>query len=471
MKIKKVAACLIGCLLLFQPIFSGFAADSPILAVKKYGDFTFLSFRDAAVSLGYEVNYKSETHSVILVGKDKAVTTLSLNTGAGANEKGSFTVMDQIRNENGVLYISTLGLSRVLGAAVSFKDNKINMTALSQEITDAFTITKLTEMALSRDKALAKAKYEADRTGEIADYQSSNFYALSSGTGTAYDAANAAKVLGLEGAKISEDLAQRSILTRQDTVKFSVVSAVEKIHQALSAESYLEAALEVKIQDVKVSDIKRAQGMVSDTQNRKDRLELDSLRQKAVAQKVAVQIAYDTLNKLIDLPAGSMYSVDKSILAYKPLGQVNLGAEITRVLESSPDLYALSKSVEIAKLDKVYYVPNSGSENYAVKDLNISKATSDLESAKQATVKAVNDVYNGIVQLEAARAALESDLQSAIKTRDLTAQYYAAGLATALDLKKAQLLVSDLENQLLANVVAYNTLKRTFDKPWITVSN
>lgn len=471
MIMKKIAVCVMSAALLLQPIDICFAADAPLLPVREYGDFKYLPFRDAAIGLGYDVSYMSETHSVILKGSDKTFITLSLITGSGSNAKGSFTVMDQIKNENGTLYISTLGISRVLGMTISFNEGRISTLTVTKEATDNYTIAKLTEMALARDKALAKAKYEADRTGQISDYHSGNFYALISGTGAAYDAANAAKILGLEGAKITEDLAQRDILTREDTVKFSVLTAVEKIHQALATDMYLKAALDVKTLDVKISDIKRAQGLVSDTQNRKDRLELDSLRQKTIAQEIAVQVAYDSLNKLIDFPAGSKYTVDSSVLIYKPLGQVNLGAEITRVLESSPVLYALGKSVDIAKLTKLYYVPNSGSENYAVKDLNISKATNDLESAKQATVKAMNDVHNGITQLEAARTALELDLQSAIKTRDMTAQYFSTGLATSLDLKKAQLLCSDLENQLLSNLVSHNSLKRTFEKPWIVVSN
>jgi outer membrane protein TolC len=149
------------------------------------------------------------------------------------------------------------------------------------------------------------------------------------------------------------------------------------------------------------------------------------------------------------------------------LEDVNLERHLTRVLNGNPLLWLQEQKIRMAEYGLALYTYNVGAEPYKVKEIDVLKEKNNLAAMKEDLETTILSLYNQLQQLENQYALLEVNLAKAQKALDAVTVRYAQGMAVAIDVQQAELVVAQLEHQLRNILIAYEQMKILFQKPWL----
>ncbi|ACX51221.1 outer membrane efflux protein [Ammonifex degensii KC4] len=175
--------------------------------------------------------------------------------------------------------------------------------------------------------------------------------------------------------------------------------------------------------------------------------QVEGSRKAVAAAKEALDKAYVVLNRLVGLPSDA-----RPVLTDQPprenLVVYSLDAEVARAIDSSAALFKAKKAVDIARwqVDYPYATGKYLKYNIATADLTVSEQ--NLQSAQDQLKERVLTTYRDIRALEEQIQRMEAQVKAAEDQVKKARLFYEVGMATKLDLEKAETALVDARAQL-----------------------
>lgn len=255
------------------------------------------------------------------------------------------------------------------------------------------------------------------------------------------------------------ELAKKNLEAEKDSV---VRQVYEKYYAVLQAASGLEIArlgLEQAALALRLAEARLAVGAEAPLNVSSLRTQMATAQAGLTAAENKLAQAWEDLNILLGKPAGWRPTLTDRP-AFVPLEVADLEAEIDRIVEASPAVWAAEEGIELQR--NTFGMTNS----YDIDRLNLAAARDNAAAVKEQLEQGLRNAYRTLKNLEATRAQLEAsaaDAREALRVRELQ---YEVGLAIQADVLAARLALAKAEDGLLTATVQHELGRMGFFKPW-----
>ena len=213
------------------------------------------------------------------------------------------------------------------------------------------------------------------------------------------------------------------------------VEVVEKYGRALDAERKVELArqeLAAEEWDYKEARARQRNGMLSLTELEQAGSFLEQKRSELAQAEQALEKAYVELNALMGRSPQRRPKLVTE-LPYRPLEIGSMDAEVSRAVDSSEDLYALNRYVQIQRQELRLYFIDRDLQEYEVELAELQEAEAKSEIKKQ-----VRRFYRDILSLEEKVASAEKSVKRAEQASHGAEVRCEAGMAPKGELIRAE---------------------------------
>lgn len=208
-------------------------------------------------------------------------------------------------------------------------------------------------------------------------------------------------------------------------------------------------ALENKKADLNILSTKARLGLVSQSEYNASLADFEKSKNDIVLKEKNIVGAYTELNRLMSKPIHNRYTLILDF-KYRPIEDINLDHKISRAISDSTSIKQKESDLEVARFrsDKAWVFSGSTQSTYTDVQIQATQARRVLDDAKENLRSAIITAYNDIKTLEVQISTNELELlnmqnQLAIKKVELR-----LGKITALDLKKFEYQIIQLEETL-----------------------
>ncbi len=326
------------------------------------------------------------------------------------------------------------------------------------------------KLALQNSETVKKASKEMDRTEELRDYSNSLLDYVPVGH------------IGVSSVELAYTSALTSQLTWQMSLK-SYTTAEDKVALDTCKKYWeiLRTGEKIKAAEVAQDSALRQLQAVRAAEQVGISLSATLSPQQAVkaaeAQYIGAQAtaaasrndqdkAYSDFNSLIGSMAKERTILSDAVI-YQPLEVTDLDHEVSRVLETSPDIYQAEEMVNMKKMLKDVSLYSTGSyRSSEASKIEIEQAELDAANAKELVgllsrnlyyqTRNVEEAYNGA--LEAIKVAEEN-----LRVKKLQ---FDVGMSTIAEVKAEEKKLADARYEACNLLCSHCYLKLAFQKPW-----
>ena len=210
---------------------------------------------------------------------------------------------------------------------------------------------------------------------------------------------------------------------------------VEKYVEVLAAGEKVDLArqeLEAAEWEYKAAEARRRNGMLSSIEMEQAASAVEQQKSALSQAEQDLHKAYVELNALMGQSPGSRPQLVTE-LPYQPLEIRSMDAEVSRAVDSSHDLYALGRYVQIQRLQLRFYFLDRDIQEYEVELAELQEANAKSEVQKQ-----VRLFYQDILSMEEMAASAEESVKMAEQAFHVAQVRYEVGMAARGDLIRAE---------------------------------
>jgi len=210
---------------------------------------------------------------------------------------------------------------------------------------------------------------------------------------------------------------------------------VEKYVEVLTAGEKVDLArqeLAAAEWDYNAAEARRRNGMLSSIGLQQAASAVEQKRSELTRAEQELHKAYVDLNALMGQSAVARPQLVTE-LPFQPLEIRSMDAEVSRAVDSSHDLYALGRYVQIQRLQLRFYFLDRDIQEYEVELAELQEAKAKSEVQKQ-----VRLFYQDILNLEEMVASAEESVKLAEQAFHVAQVRYEVGMAARGDLVRAE---------------------------------
>jgi outer membrane protein TolC len=326
------------------------------------------------------------------------------------------------------------------------------------------TVQQVIDMALKNSKSLRSIEYNKEKSWEIREDAAEDVHFKPDRGGGTPNSFMESTFTNLMQASLNYRIQGKKL--EQEKKKVSL-DAYTKYVNVLIAHERLESAEVTKGKAILAERLARA-GYNVGTVDQPGLIAAESAADAAMAawQEANEQLdkAYYELNSLIGLwPEDRPELVDDVVL--DPFVIDNIQAEINRAENSNEDLWNLQQLIDLQKMDLKYfnYGPGSGMlYEYDVEKYDVDIAKMNEADARQQIAEGVTTLYKNIKALEEQCNQLASTVNSLEESLRVARVKYEVGMATQMDVKKAESDLAETKSNLAEMKYNHAILVATF---------
>lgn len=342
-------------------------------------------------------------------------------------------------------------------------DKKSEQTAAKGD----YSYEELVALALDNSKELEKTKKLIDRNKIMRD-EASDEVDYTPLSGTAYgpwDAAASYALMKVKDADTKREIFKQQILILEDALSYQVL---ENYYEIIKNEEKLEVVkkmLDLNKEMMELTRKKYEVGMASELENTKAKRSYEESKKTRKILEEKINNAYEKLNSMIGFEPDKRYELGNE-LAFREMKDVPLDFHIRRTLTESPPIRILEQQVNLADLGLRLYVYNAGMDPYAAREIDVKTTQLSLADTKQNFEKSIRNLYSSLKQLEDQHESLQIKLDKTIDDLKLVRANREVDMAIDLELKKVNLEIEDIKQQMRENIIEYEKVKMLYEKPW-----
>lgn len=427
----------------------------------------YISLRDAAAISGYQLNWDSERGRVILSSGAE-----SLEFKQGLSFVDGTRVSENMKNEavnyNGSVYIPISAMESLFGFKVATVGVTYTLTkAVEGDSSFSYSYDVLLQKALNHSDILENALLSV-KANEI-KYEEAEDDLDSSPVDTGSTAAEAARLGAYQsyiGNGIAYEMSKRQVETIKDQIAHQLKSAIDQVNLEKLKIRLAEEDYAIKEELLSQAKLKKAVGTLSEMDYLTAENAVITSRSTKLIQEQTLNSAFITLNDMVGLEPQARYQLISTV-ALTPNSIKDLETHIQDVTKASPSIWNLEQLIDQASTSVRFYVFNAGSDPYEAKEIEVTQAKIDLESAKRSMAEALRTGYTSLITLENNDTLLKAKLNDAENALLIAKQNQQVGLITALQTRQASLAVLAAKEALVANAVSHETALRVLMEPWV----
>jgi outer membrane protein TolC len=328
----------------------------------------------------------------------------------------------------------------------------------------ALTLEEAISRALAASPNLRAARLEAEQK-EVLRREAAEAVTFTPVPGQSYSPQFEAAWYGLLSADLNWQMSKKSYAAAEDALVLEVCQKYWAVQGAQEALEVAELALEAAQAELSRVRAFAAVGMASALELEAAETGAAEARAALAAAERALDAAWEDLNRLVGLSLDARPDlVDRP--PYQPLEAVSLEGEVSRVLETSPQVWQAEQARTLAEWSLSMAYATGGYEPYEVRRLEQEKAEISALQAREAVDRGVRSLYRTVRSLEEQREQQAREIAAAEKRLRVAEAKFSVGmvtrgevLAARLELARARAKLADTERQ-----HAYCRL--AFQKPW-----
>lgn len=251
---------------------------------------------------------------------------------------------------------------------------------------------------------------------------------------------------------------------QKEKIRLNVIELFAGIISAEDNVSMYEEQLELNERELKIAQVKKSLGLMSDSEYNALVVDNNSLKNSKQSIEAALTQAYISLNRLLGQNVDTKYTVELNI-DYEPLGQVDLDYEMIKASTSSQTIKELEDAAEIAQYQVDVYSSEYSNDKKEAKENNLSQATRNLSDAKAEMAANVKNTYNSIQTAENTYTNNLATLEQQKKELEIKKLQLSSGKITRLEYDKAEHSIKELENTIRQGVYSHYILVCKFNNP------
>jgi outer membrane protein TolC len=351
----------------------------------------------------------------------------------------------------------------VWGANTAFADSSSGAATVAQQ---QLTVQQAITMAIATSPSLISSSYNIDQSKNKVTQQTEPITALGNLTFTPSgntSPATEGAFNTLVAANLSLQQAKKTYQSNQDTVTYQVYSAYYTILQD-------EANLEAAQQSLNLADLQQrvtnlnfqVGGASQQAVIQENQLYADA-QDTLTTDQANLDADYQKFNQLVGLaPADRPALTDQP--SFAPLVVGSLGAEVSRVLASDPNISSAQNTVT-EQQEALTIVSFDAAANAASAD-TLGAAQQSLVNTQNTLSQWESNMYYGIQNLESNQGNLQQALTTAQTNLAMTQVEYNVGMDTKIDLETAQSSLTNAQLALLKNTISHQLDVMEFETPW-----
>ncbi len=243
-------------------------------------------------------------------------------------------------------------------------------------------------------------------------------------------------------------------------------SASKLFYSILSAEKELELykkSLALDDKSLKISEVKAKLGLLTNVELESQTKDFNKKQTEIVSKQTDIDTAYQSLNSTMGEAPTKKYELELSY-SYTPLEGVDLAAYIKKCTEKNSNIISKTNDVAVAEYQLKNYASELGDsrKNYEIKATQARRA---LDDAKANFATNLTNCYNTIMSQEISYDNNLKDLDYMQKQLLILQTKYKLGKATALDIEKSELQITELKETIDNQVFEHFSKVQQFNNP------
>jgi outer membrane protein TolC len=323
--------------------------------------------------------------------------------------------------------------------------------------------------ALQVDLALRSAELSVEEN-ELAREDAAEAVTFTPVLGESYSPAYETAWYGLLTADLQWQMSKKSYAAQEDAV---VLETCQKYWAVQGAEEAVEAArlgLEAAELGLRRARAMQAVGLITDADLQAAESQAKQAEAGRAAAERALEAAWEELAEQVGLGSGERpVLVDRPEFA--PLGEVSLGHEISRVLETSPQVWQAEQARTLAEWSLSMAYATGGYESYEARQIQQEQVELTIQTTRQAVESGVRNLYRAIRALEDQYAQQEREVAAAEASLKVAEAKFSVGMITRSELLAAELELAQARVNLAATVRQHAYYRLAFQKPWAVSSS
>jgi len=320
--------------------------------------------------------------------------------------------------------------------------------ALAADENPKLSLNDAIKMALERNRDLKVQKLSINKATEQLDDTKDNVKELSGNYDPNESAAWASYLTAIENERIAEhtlEYMKQQMVVDVKELYYDVLSGKRKIELS-------ETALRVAQIELAQARTKYRLGMITQADLLSFETKLASAESDLVTAKNALEDSYTKLNNLIGASDGARPElVDDAVFEKEQFSSMD--EAIAQALSQNHQIWAAERSAEVAREIRIH------ANNYNVGDLDSKIKAVEAGDVKEQIREQVKSLYLSLKSLEKAYAAQEQQVALLNETLRIVKVQREVGMATDLQVRKAEQSYFDALDGLRQMVYQYDTAK------------
>lgn len=331
------------------------------------------------------------------------------------------------------------------------------------------TLSSAIDIALKQNEGLKKADKEVEKKEEWRDYRASKLdFIPTTAPGTALVEVPWAQMLSSD---LEWRMSKKALTAKEDQIVLDTCKKYWAVLQAQEKVKAAEAGVVCSLKQLQSTRVAYQVGIslvpaMSPEQALKAAEAQYAGAQATLAEaKNKLDSAYNSLNQLLGMQANERYILT-DMVEYQPLAVVNLDAEVSRVVDASPDIWNAEQMVTLQGFleDMMFYTGEY--RPYQARKIEVEQAELDAASAKKAVEQGTRSIYYTIRNMEEGYNGLLQAVKVAEENLRVTKLKFDLGMATAAEVASDEKKLADAHLAAFDMVYNHAYMKLAFQKPW-----
>ncbi|QZY55495.1 stalk domain-containing protein [Crassaminicella profunda] len=428
------------------------------------------------------IDWKPETKTVTIFKDNQIIQmTIGKNTLIIDGNKMLMDTALEIKDGNTMIPIDFI--EKVFDKKVSFNSitNKITipvkkkMKPEENSNTWDYTYEMMLKKALDSSKDLKSAEMNVERTDSIKDdaKDDTEYIPTRYGSDVRYLKGNVA-YLKYEKDNFEYELAKKKVDMIKDKIAYDVKNAYYEVLKDEDNKKLAKLAMDLTQEKAHLIDLSHREGFASDIENNQAKRDYEEAKKQYDLAVKELDKAYEKLNDLVRLDTKERYTLKDEVI-FDANVEEDVDYHIARVIDKSPEIWALNEIVDLKDLNVDLYVFNLpvdykwsfDMDPYEAKEIDAKMATVELGKVKQQYEQGLRELYTSLNQLKDQYEKYKITYEKAKDDLKMAKVNVAVGNELPITEKKAVLQLENSKKQLRETIMYYNKWAMMYNKPWI----
>lgn len=330
------------------------------------------------------------------------------------------------------------------------------------------TLKQAYELAAKNSRSVRQAELAIDRAQEVKTFRMQSVNYVPSGpTPTVSASTWTAAVM----ADIGWQMAVKSKSVEEDKLYLSVVEKYNNLLAAQENRAYSQKSFSQAQAQNRVNELSLALGLTSNMQYNIGHYSFKTSKADLENTQIALNKAYTEFNNLLGLSLS-----ERPVLLDQPsleLAEVdNIESTIHRTLDADPTVWMKEQNADLERLQlDLYNYMDPARDPYKAEQIDVDKAELSAQDTRSQMKQMMRTLYNSMQELEEAYKIKQQLANIADQNLKIKKAMFEVGMASQIDLNKAELEADKAQLDLNQIIYQYQSLKLSFEKPWAYAAN